>query len=89
MKSARYEKSHLKLLSSEIQIGSAEQVTRQPSISFIIGNYRHIIVRFADSELWLTWCDDWLRSIFYCYSLSINSTPSDKNERNCLLFKGL
>ena len=33
-------------------------------------DYRLIMVLFAKSELWLSLCADWLRSIFYCYLLT-------------------
>ena len=46
------------------------RIKRDPSISFVIANYREIIVVFAESELWLTLCVDWLLSIFYCYLLT-------------------
>ena len=35
-----------------------------------MSNYRQIIALFAESELWLSLCADWLRSIFYCYLLT-------------------
>ena len=36
-----------------------------------VSNYRQIIALFAESELWLSLCADWLRSIFYCYLLTL------------------
>ena len=35
-----------------------------------VSNNRQIMVLFAKSELWLSLCADWLRSIFYCYLLT-------------------
>ena len=35
-----------------------------------VSNYRQIMVLFVKSELWLSLCADWLRSIFYCYLLT-------------------
>ena len=49
---------------------SALRIKREPSIPFVIANYREMIVVFAESELWLTLCVDWLLSIFYCYLLT-------------------
>ena len=35
-----------------------------------VSHNRQIIVLFAESELWLSLCADWLRSVFYCYLLT-------------------
>ena len=46
----------------------------QKGISFALANYRQIIVLFAQSGLWHSLCEDWLRSVFYCYILIFGKT---------------
>ena len=42
-------------------------------MSFVIENYRRIIVASKESEKWSAVDAGWLRSIFYCYITHFNS----------------
>ena len=74
----KYKKRLTSNLKTLRRIRSTLQTTRQSSISFVIENYRRIIVAPKRSKKLSSLYADWLRSIFYCYITHFRKTNQSR-----------